>query len=219
MAENYFNYPDETIFHGITDNSNGFTFLEARALAIDDEKLFKLKERLSCYYLTGLKELGNPFTIAVLTCMGIEVLGQVILGFNSKGDTIDSNTILIYEMLDSKMQDVLSPNFALNYNLRRNITGQNIDFTLDFTSYARVVRKGLRNAFTHTYRSLGVFLDAGQSDLLLIDENIGCLIINPIVFRERFLSVFEKTFSDLISNVNPIYRQNALIYFNLLIKQ
>lgn len=218
MTENFFHYPDSTIFHGISENPNGFSFADSRALTDDSEKISKLKRRLADYYLNGLNEMTNPFTIAILTCVGIEVLGQVVLGFNADGETIENNTVKIYELLDPKMCDALSDDFKINYNLKRNLPGQNNDKTSSFTSYARVVRKGLRNAFTHTYRSLGVVLSDSLPSVMQVRDNDGLIIINPYQFRQRFIETYESCFEAAITSSNTDYRSNALKYFDLLIK-
>jgi hypothetical protein len=218
MAENFFHYPDDTIFVGLADNPNGFSFLQSRALTNDNDKLEKLKARIVGYYVNGLNEMQHPFTVAILTCVGIEVLGQIILGFNTKGETIANNTISVYQMLDPKMKEPTSDLFKINYNLNRNEIGQNIDFVKDLPTYSHIIRKGLRNAFTHNYRSLGVLLDDGQQDVIVVDENKGTLIINPFVFRTKFLDCFHTRFTEILSNTHLEYRQNALKYFDLLIK-
>lgn len=218
MAELFFHYPDDTIFVGLPDNPNGFSFLESRALTDDNDKLKKLKDRIVGYYVNGLNEMKNPFTVAILSCIGIEVLGQIILGFDKKGETIAANTITVYQMLDPKMKEPTSDLFKMNYNLNRNEIGKNIDFAKDLPTYSHIIRKGLRNAFTHNYRSLGVLLDDKQQDVIIVDENKGTLIINPFVFRTKFLNCFQSRFTEIISNTQLNYKQNALKYFDLLIK-
>lgn len=218
MAINFFHYPDSTIFHAIQENSQGFTFADSRAMTDDSEKIAKLKLRLTDYYFTGLNEMTNPFTIAILTCVGIEVLGQVVLGFDLKGETIEDNTVKIYEMFDPEMSAPLSSDFKLKYNINRNLPGENYDKTSGLTNYARVVRKGLRNAFTHTYRSLGVVLGDSGTSVMQVQDNGGYIIINPYLYREKFIEIFNHCFEAAITNSKPEYRSNALKYFELLIK-
>jgi len=121
MEENFFHYPDDTIFHG-TDTAQGYTFKEARALTDDDEKIFKLKTRLSGYYINGLLSIPHSFMIAIMTCVGIEVLGQVVLGYQDSGKTMKKNTIDIYKMLDQTLNNTLSNNFKTNYDKNRGQT-------------------------------------------------------------------------------------------------
>ena len=97
--------------------------------------------------------------IAIITCLGIEVLGQVIFGYDQKGESIQAYTILVYQMLDQKLNDALSEKFKTNYARNREI---NLNDANSYTNYAHVLRKGLRNAFTHNYRSLGVFLGGNR---------------------------------------------------------
>lgn len=218
MAEHFFHYPDDTIFHPIEGESRGFTFADCRVLIDEDQKIKTLKKRLDTYYINGMTELNHPFTIAILTCVGIEVLGQVMLGFDSKGQTIEGNTIQVYEMIDAKIADHLSSNFKTNYNINRNLPGQNIIFTDTFTSYAHIIRKGLRNAFTHTYRSLGVVLSHSINDIILVEEDKGQIVLNPYTFREKFINLYNDCFSKVLLNTNIVYRLNSLKYLDLLLK-
>ena len=218
MAENFLHLPDSTIFHGVPGNPNGYSFGEARTLVDDDEKLKRLKERLDGYYINGLKEIDHPFIKAIMTCVGLEVLGQVVLGFDLKGESIEDLTIGIYEMLDPSLSQPLTNKFKDNYNKNRNVLGEAKDFAGSFTSYARVVRKGLRNSFTHNYRSLGIFLSDSQNNILEIVEDEGIIIINPEIFKQKYIDCYELCYSELILNQQTNYRSKALNYFHLLIR-
>jgi len=218
MAEKFFHYPDDTIFHG-TETDQGYTFREARALIDDDEKISKLKTRLTGYYINGLLSIPHSFMMAIMTCVGMEVLGQVILGYNSGGDSIQENTIAIYKMLNQKLNDPLASKFKINYARNRNLdlNDPNHQNEIDsYKTYAHILRKGLRNAFTHNYRSLGVFL--GGDELVAINEDEGFMIVNHLLLRDKFIECYEASFDKIISNSPPAYRQNALKYFELLIK-
>jgi hypothetical protein len=211
MAENFFHYPDEIIFHA--NPTNGVTFKEIRALNTDQDKLLSLQKRLTDYYINGLKSISHSFMMAIITCVGIEVLGQMTLGFEPNGDSIAAYTLNIYEMLDEKLKLPLSSKFKTAY---ASNTGRDILSMNGFSNYAGVLRKGLRNAFTHNYRSLGVFL--GGDELLSVYEDDGLIIVNHEMFKHRFINCFESCFEQILSNTNPAYRQQALKYFELLIK-
>jgi hypothetical protein len=211
MPENFFHYPDETIFHAT--ETDGFTFKEARIIIDEQEKILKLKRRLTDYYINGLISIPHSFMMAIMTCVGIEVLGQIILGCDSGGESIAENTISVYKMLDTKLNNPLTQKFKTNYARNRNIL---IGQTKDFSTYAHILRKGLRNAFTHNYRSLGVFL--GGDELITINDDEGFIIVNHVLFRNMFIELYEDCFNKIISNSSSNYRQNALKYFELLIK-
>ena len=53
---------------------------------------------------------------------------------------------------------------------------------------------------------------------MIIEEDEGCLIINPEIFKQCFISCYENCFAEILSNNNKNYKDNALGYFNLLIK-
>jgi hypothetical protein len=90
IAENFYHNPDDTVFHGSSEYPDGYLFSYARALTTENEKILKLKERLNGYYVNGLASVEHPFMTAILTCVGLEVLGQVFLGFDSEGKTIET---------------------------------------------------------------------------------------------------------------------------------
>jgi hypothetical protein len=217
MLENFFHYPNDIIFHG-TNEPAGYTFAEARDLATDRAKLQKLKERLTGYFINGLTSTPHSFITVIMTCVGLEVLGQVMLGFDQRGETISAHTIQVYEMLDVQLTQPLTEKFREQYNLNRNSQGQSRDYTQGFSSYAHVVRKGLRNAFTHTYRSLGVFLGGVDGHFMLVDDEQGWIVIDPNAFRDRFIELYEQCFEEAIIGSNETYKTNALSYFNLLIR-
>jgi len=215
--ENFFAYSDDTIFHGIEGDSAGFTFGKFRDLKDDNEKIERLKKRLTSYYLDGLNELKNPFAMATLTTIGIEVLGQIMLGFDKKGETIDANTIKIYQKLDDKMGEILSSDFKSNYNRKRGSGTSGKDWTSGLTTYAHVVRKGYRNSFMHTYRSLGVFLD-NDKPLIEVNEGEGCIFLNPRLFRHKFNEVCENCFKEALKE-GADERKNAIEYVELLVEK
>jgi len=61
---------------------------------------------------------------------------------------------------------------------------------------------------------LGVFL--GGDELITINEDESNLLINHLLFRERFISCFIVRFTEIISNANMGYQEDALEYFALL---
>jgi hypothetical protein len=85
--------PDEVVF-GPDPGTGKLTYGEVRKL--DDEgKLKALKRRLDGFFVAQVDELGktetgpakvySPFPLALLTCVGIETLGQVMYHDESKG--------------------------------------------------------------------------------------------------------------------------------------
>ena len=66
-----------------------------------------------CYL--ALESLNHDFIKPIMTCIGIEVLGYIILGFDESGESKIENTIKIYQMLDPKLQEELSEVFFKNY--------------------------------------------------------------------------------------------------------
>ncbi|TCD28634.1 hypothetical protein EZ456_04390 [Pedobacter psychrodurus] len=215
--EEFFHYPDDVIFHG--DDSQGFTFLQARTLNDDNEKLRKLQIRLERYYLNGFKRSRHDFNISVMSCIGLEVLGQVMLGFDDKGKTVADKTLQVYKWLDPILEQQTSAVFRTNYNLKRNYPNPaGIDFAQGLLTYADIFRKGLRNSFSHTYRSLGVFLDDSLTELVKVDEHEGLLVINGRMLKMALLREYREKFKSAINNTEPEHRQNALRYFELLIR-
>jgi hypothetical protein len=211
MAVKFFSLPDDTIFHGIP-NSTGFTFRQTRALTDDTDKLKHLKERLDGYYINGLRDINHPFITAIMVCIGIEVLGQVVLGFKADGESDTPNTIEIYKLVNSSLSNSPNQTFKNGYCNSRGLTA----YPNELSDYAHIVRSGLRNSFAHSYRSRGIALDASQQQLLIEDDANGLLILNPDLFRTEFITLYEKCLNDAITSFNINYRQCALKYFDLL---
>lgn len=218
MALKYFHFPNSTIFHGAVGSFKKYTFKQARDLNNDTIKIKHLKLRLESYYLHGLKKTKDPFISAILTCVGIEVLGQVMLGVDSNGETDKQHTIEIYKMMDSILADNLSSKFKSNYNLGRKFPNSTPDCTNDLHTYSHILRKGLRNTFAHGYRSLGVVLDNNLDRMVLIKETQGLLIVNPKKYRKKFVELFNSMFDKVQSNSEPDWRNEAVKYFELIIK-
>jgi hypothetical protein len=188
-------------------------------LTSDDEKIKHLKERLAGYYVNSLQDITHPFIGCIMTCVGIEVIGQVILGFNAKGGSIDNNTLDVYKMLDPIISQSPSSTFKTNYNRNRNVVGTVFtDFAQDLPTYADLIRKGLRNSYTHNYRSLGVMLRDSQKDLVVEEAAEGILVVNPDMFRNSFIALYETCFSDMLAGHKPLYKAKAIEYINLLLK-
>lgn len=213
---NYFHLPDDITF-GSGENGGSITFGEARRYKNELDRIDSLKRRMETYYVNGLRGSPNPFISSILTCMGVEVLGQIMLG-TKDGETDEKNTIQVYQMLDPLFKQGLSNVFSLAYNARRSDNNPPRNYAKDFPTYAHIVRKGLRNTFTHSYRSLGVVLDDRLTSLVEVDEVHGMVIIEPSRFREEFISVFYSLFDSARSNENPKYKRSLLKYYSLLIK-
>lgn len=82
-------------------------------------------------------------------------------------------------------------------------------------SYADIIYKYMRNTYYHGYQGKGVYLD--HSINTMWNEGEGILIINPYKFWSTFKNLYELSFHEIISNINKLYRKNALNYFTSLI--
>jgi len=216
---NKFHLPNKTIFHGVSGNPNGYSYEQARSLTSQKSKIDHLRLRLESYYISGLNNVNHPFLASILTCVGVEVLGQVMLGTDSNGESIQQNTIEIYKFLDPILSDPLTQKFKDEYNQRRAypLIPTNNQFTSSFTCYAFVLRKGLRNSFTHNYRSMGVKLQHDLKVTVKVNERTGMLIVNPTLYRNAFKDLFNTMFDDIQNGNNQTNLQNALDYFDIII--
>ena len=80
--------PDETYF-GESPNGGGLNYGQVRASTNDDEKIIVLKKRLDVLLIEQNQKIAerdenskpkiwSPFSLCVLTLLGIETLGRII---------------------------------------------------------------------------------------------------------------------------------------------
>ena len=204
--------PDEVIF-GPDTQMKTITYGDVRSMA-EADKLKVLKLRLDRFFIEQVDELGKnkegnvkvyaPFPLALLTCVGIETLGEVMY----HSDLCDKSKSQREGFL--KIAKSLAPSFS------RALPQDNKDFD-KVTTIAHILYYYQRNTLVHGYQSRGVFLTEELPDWKL---ESGMLLLNPYWLWGRYKTRYEKLFQELFSNVestNP-RRKSALSYLSRILE-
>jgi len=220
--------PDFAHF-GEKPEGGGITYGEVRQIIDEQRKLLILKGRidsllvgqvdqLTMTNIDGYRKVYSPFPLTVLALLSIETLGHIINNIDKIKDENDyeqSKVIVtpVYQLMDNNLSYKPSKNF---YKSFEKLHGK--DDKKSIKKYSDVIHKYQRNTFNHGYQSRGVFLTEDISQAITIDEENGCLFINPYSFWELYKKTKEKAFEQILSKKNKEWRQNALIYFQCLIE-
>ncbi len=217
--------PDNVIFANHWIEDRGITFGEVRQLTEIQTRLLCLKKRIETYIIKQVDVIGHrenyaPFPLTVLTCIAVETLGRIVEPVHvyeqdpRKSKEISKIvSIEIYGKLHPKINRQLPKRFKTAMkNLWPDAGVANI------SSYAELFHSYMRTTLIHGYRAKNVFLSEDFPEWTL-DEEIGCLYINPYWFWSAYKRVFEDCFSRILdtSNMNNPYRINASAYLDHLL--
>jgi hypothetical protein len=219
--------PDITYF-GEKPEGGGIKYGEVRQITDEQRKLLILKGRIDTLLIGQIDQLsltnedGNrkvysPFPLTVLTLLSIETLGHIINDIDKIKDENDYEqskiiVTLVYQLMDKNLSYKPSKEF---YKSFEKLHGK--DDKKSIKKYSDVIHKYQRNTFNHGYQSRGVFLTEEINEAITIDEESGCLYINPYSFWTLYKKTKDKVFEQIINNENKKWRQNALKYFQRLI--
>lgn len=217
--------PDNVIFANHWIEDRGINFGEVRQITDTQTKLLCLKKRIETYIIKQVDIIGSrenyaPFPLTVLTCIAVETLGRIIEPVLAHEQDAKKNkeipkivSISIYNKLHPNISGQLPKKFKTAMkNLWPDASVANI------SSYAELFHSYLRTTLIHGYRAKNVFLSEDFPEWTL-DENMGCLYINPYWFWKAYKRVFEDCFKKILdtSQINNPYRINALAYFEHLL--
>ena len=219
--------PDETYF-GKGLDGKGISYGQVRKISNDQDKLTLTKNRLDVLFIEQNNRIAerdekfnpkiwSPFSLCILTLLGIETLGYVIEDIEKikgDGDYEKSKKIVtpIYQLLDKKLTDKPTKKFFTGFC---NIHGKTAKDKVN--RYSDIFHKFQRNTFNHGFQAKGVYLSHELTEFWTIEEEKGFLIVNPYLFWDRFVEIYEETFKEIIENNNSQWRDNALKYFDRLI--
>ncbi len=219
--------PDKTYF-GEKPEGGGILYGEVRKIDEEQRKLEILKKRLDVLLIDQINNIAkrnednNPFTfspfpLCVLTLLSIETLGRIfsdIEKIENENDYEQSKIIVtpVYGLMDSKLLHKPTKDFYKGF--------EKIHGTMDKKSisrYSDVIHKYQRNTFNHGYQAKGVFLEHTISEFWILNEVEGYMVINPYLFWDRYVEVYEKVFTKILNAKEKQWRSNALKYFEKLI--
>jgi hypothetical protein len=219
--------PDKTYF-GESPHGGGINYGEVRKISDNDEKIAVLRKRLDVLFIKqnrkiaerdedGQPKIWSPFSLCILTLLGIETLGHVIVDFGkikSDGDYEQSKKIVtpIYQLFDKKLIDKPTKKFYRAFEIIHGTSDKK-----SIKRYSDIIHKYQRNTFNHGFQAKGVFLSHTIPFFWVLEEEKGFMIINPFLFWDRLEKVFEIIFDEIENSTNLDWRNNALNYFERLI--
>ena len=213
--------PDEVAF-GHDTRTGAMTYGDVRSL--DDEgKLRALKRRLDTFFIVQVDELGkaekgtakvySPFPLALLTCVGIETLGQVMYHDDrrAKEEAQREGFLRVAKSLHRNFSRPLKKDdkLAIKRLFPEKEAGK-------IETVAQLLYYYQRNTLIHGYQSRGVYL---TEDLPEWDLSEGSFALNPYWFWRSFKARYEELFLDLFSNKEPTnsLRKSALSYLSKML--
>lgn len=219
--------PDNTYF-GEKPEGGGIKYGEVRQITDEQRKLEILKTRIDPLLIGQINELTvfnqdnarkvySPFPLTVLTLLSIETLGHIINDvekIKKENEFEQSKAIVtpVYQLMDKKLSYKPSKDF---YKAFEALHGKSDKKSVK--KYSDVIHIYQRNTFNHGYQSRGVYLTEEITEAIHIDEEKGCLYLNPYSFWGLFKSTYEDVFKKILNKKNKEWRQNALSYFRRLI--
>ncbi len=87
---------------------------------------------------------------------------------------------------------------------------------MDGTTYADLLYSYFRNTMIHGYSARGVFLNHELHVLIEVEK--GFLVLNPLLFWNRFKELFAQVFDDLMNNSDSVYRNQCKLYLERALK-
>lgn len=184
--------PNQTIF-GVDENEASINYGTVRQITDEDRLIRLLKLRIEVFFIGQVKPLEtvSPFPLSVMTCIGVETLGEITIAESSDDNGIQFKKILgkfdtnLAKTLTKTEKELVKKNWP-------DKDGEKIKTLTD------LFYKYYRNTMIHGYRGKGVFLSSGLNPPFIFND--GFLIINPDWFWTRFIEVFNSTFEQLLKD-------------------
>lgn len=184
--------PNQTIF-GVDENEASINYGTVRQITDEDRLIILLKLRIEVFFIGQVKPLEtvSPFLLSVMTCIGVETLGEITIAESSDDNGIQFKKIL--GKFDTKLAKTLTK--AEKELVKKNWPDKDGEKIKTLTD---LFYKYYRNTMIHGYRGKGVFLSSGLKPPFIFND--GFLIINPDWFWTRFIEVFNSTFEQLLKD-------------------
>jgi len=200
--------PDEIIFTTNYENK-AITFGDVRNIVKENELINLLENRLDRYLITQVQPLLKnkcAFPLSIMTCIGIETLGEIFI--NKNIDDSSYQFVQIISQIDQRFGRKINKKYENELKKiweEKSISGIN--------SYGKIVYKFFRNNMIHGYHTKGLFLSYEDTEKINIDDNNAFIIINPNWFWNSFYDTFIKLFKEITeAQSNNTQRKNCLKY-------
>jgi len=200
--------PDEVTF-GINALGERIDYGYVRGISDENELIRLLQLRLQVFFIRQvqpLQESRSAFPLSVMTCIGIETLGEIFVAED------DSDASYQFVEISKKIDQIFGRKPSVKFKKRlREIWGE--DRTKKMDCFGKIIYRFFRNTMVHGYQGKGMFLSYEDTTDIEIDEEFAFVKINPDWFWNRFKDFYEKRFEMILKsqNNNP-ERQNCLKY-------
>jgi hypothetical protein len=199
--------PDE-IYFGINTKGESITFGYVRNITDENELIKLLELRLRRFFIDQtqiLQDKRSAFPLCIMTCIGIETLGNIFIEENKDDRAYRFNEI------SSKMDQLFGRPIKLSLKEKFIAIWKNNEFKTD--SYGKLLYRLLRNTMIHGYHIKGYYLSYESTKDINIDEENAIIKINPDWFWNTFKNTFDKIFIETLkAQSNNRYRINCLKY-------
>ena len=202
--------PDEVKF-GHNAKGDLIDYGYVRQISDSTELIDLLRIRLETFLINQvqpLQESRSAFPLTVMTCVGIETLGEIFID-EDKDDT----SFQFVEIL-KKVNQTFGRKLSKTYEKKLTELWSNKDIK-NINCYGKVLYRFFRNTMIHGYQGKGVFLSYEDLDKIEIDEATSFIKMNPDWFWNSYKDAFQKLFSDAkkAQETNTM-RKNCVRYIN-----
>jgi hypothetical protein len=216
MSSATHNVPDHVVF-GPKASGGDFTYGEVRALN-RQEQVEALRRRFEKWLIgqsEPIAESGaSPFPLAVMTCVGIEALGQIAFG---PGSALRDPFVSVAPLLDSRLGNALTATFLSALNAR---WATRLDAKADpawVATVGELLYTFFRNSMIHGYRGRAVFLSEDQVADLALNETEGTMTVNPSWLWRCYVEAATEVFDKIESSSDARMRANAEGYLAIML--
>jgi hypothetical protein len=202
--------PDEVKF-GHNAKGDVIDYGYVRAISDNTELIDLLRIRLQTFLINQVQPLQtsrSPFPLTVMTCVGIETLGEIFIP-EDKDDTS-----FRFVEISKKLSQTFGRKLSKKYEKKLSEFWGNKDVK-NIDCYGKVLYRFFRNTMIHGYQGKGVFLSYEDLNKIEVDEETSFIKLNPDWFWNSYKEAFNKLFIDAktAQDANAM-RKNCLKYIN-----
>jgi len=202
--------PDEVKF-GHNAKGEVIDYGYVRAVSDNTELIDLLRIRLETFLINQVQPLQksrSPFPLTVMTCVGIETLGEIFIPEDK-----DDSSFQFVE-ISKKLNQIFGRKLSKKYEKKLTELWSNKDLK-NIDCYGKVLYLFFRNTMIHGYQGKGVFLSYEDLDKIEVDEETSFIKMNPDWFWNSYKDAFDKLFADAkkAQEANAM-RKNCLKYIN-----
>lgn len=206
--------PDHVIF-GPDPNGTEYNYGDVRQLSTD-KRINALHLRLDKWLIGQCDELTQndvnaPFPLAIMTCVAIETMGQVLYGDLSSTQGKASEP---FRNVLTRIDDQFSRSLTKPQKLAFEQAWQSRFNRKKYSTCGHVVYSFFRNTLIHGYRGEMVYIERRDKLWVCMDDHI---VIDPFKLWEKFKThAYESAWND-IENKKCNYQEKCEAYIQGLL--